>query len=106
MWNIDPKILCNKHLLGEHVEMHMFVGCINKGTSLRGYIDKNLVEVHNIHSRHEDLVNEMTSRNMSHKSILPDFKSWKEGNVLSENNLQDLTNRCQHCRERYNKYNG
>ena len=33
MWNVDVTKMCNKHLLGEHVEMHMFVGIIIKGTS-------------------------------------------------------------------------
>ena len=34
MWNVDPKLMCNKHLLGEHVEMHMFFGTIQKGISM------------------------------------------------------------------------
>ena len=24
MWLVDPKFMCNQHLLGEHVEMHSF----------------------------------------------------------------------------------
>jgi len=104
MWNIDPKILCSKHLLGEHVEMHMFAGCINKGTSLKGYIDKNLVEIHNIMSRHDILVKEMLDRKMKHNSPLPNFKIWREGKVLYKDNLIDLLNRCERCRERFKKY--
>ena len=34
MWMIDPKLLCRKHLLGEHLEIHMFVGTINKGINV------------------------------------------------------------------------
>ena len=34
MWMIDPTMLCTKHLLGEHVELHMFVGTINKNKKL------------------------------------------------------------------------
>ena len=56
---VDPKILCRRHLLGEHVELHMFVGSINKKISLDGYAKNSLVEVHNIKSRHSQLVKEM-----------------------------------------------
>ncbi len=44
MWNVLPEYLCRKHLLGEHVEMHMFVGTIKRGVSLNGYIKNKLVE--------------------------------------------------------------
>jgi len=26
MWMLNPKALCRKHLMGEHVEIHMLVG--------------------------------------------------------------------------------
>lgn len=45
MWMIDPKKMCNKHLFGEHVELHMFVGIINKNKSLAGYLKNKLIEV-------------------------------------------------------------
>lgn len=106
MWGIDPKILCRKHLLGEHVEMHMFVGCINKGTSLKGYIDNNLVEVHHIKSRHDDLVDEMKRRGMNHKSQLPSFKSWVEGKVYVKDNFINLLNRCDECSKRFKNERG
>lgn len=105
MWNVNPKILCTKHLLGEHVEMHMFSGCINKGISLKGYINKNLVEIHNIKSRHDELVQEMLERKMRHNSPLPNFKIWVEGKILYKDNLTDLLNRCERCRERNNRIN-
>lgn len=42
MWMVPPELMCRQHLLGEHVELHMFVGAINKGTSvvtLPGYCE-------------------------------------------------------------------
>ncbi len=36
MWGVSPKKLCNQRLLGEHLEMHMFLVCIKKGISLKG----------------------------------------------------------------------
>ena len=103
MWNVNPKFLCNKHLLGEHVEMHMYVGCILKRTSLKGYIDKGLVEVHNIRQRHDELVQEMISRKINHKSELKNFNSWIEGNVDGTNSIKELCKRCKNCKERIYK---
>ena len=101
MWNVDPKLLCRQHLLlGEHRECHALAGMILKGKKLSGtrYITDGLVEVHNIRSRHDDLVNEMIKRNYDHKSALPEFVSWKEGDVNVVSNLEELYHRCDYCR--------
>jgi hypothetical protein len=103
MWGIDPKKLCNQHLLGEHVEMHMFVGCIKKGISLKGYYDNKLVCTDLIKKRHDDLMAEMISRGMKHKSpiveidLLGDFKY---GEIDIEANINELISRCSKCRDR------
>ena len=39
MWNIKTEKMCNQHLLGEHVEMHMFVGTLNKNKSIQEQYD-------------------------------------------------------------------
>ncbi|MCJ7472248.1 MAG: pyrimidine dimer DNA glycosylase/endonuclease V [Actinobacteria bacterium] len=103
MWGIDPKKLCNQHLLGEHVEMHMFVGCIKKGISLKGYYDNKLVCTDLIKKRHDDLMAEMISRSMKHNSpiveidLLGDFKY---GEIDIEANINELISRCSKCRDR------
>ena len=99
-WNVNPEFLCTKHLLGEHVESHMYVGCIKKGTSLKGYIDKGLVEVHHIKSRHDELVKEMIKRGMNHKTPIEEFTCQDAGYVDSEQNINELRTRCIKCRER------
>lgn len=99
MWNIDPSKMCIRHLLGEHVEMHMFVGTINKDKSIKGYIDKGLVEVHNISNRHNELAFELLKRQAIHKSPLPQFKSYKAGYVDIKKNLRELSRRCVNCYE-------
>lgn len=99
-WNVDPKLLCRKHLLGEHVENHMFMGCIKKGTSLKGYIEKGLVEIHNIKNRHDELVNEMIRRGYNHKTPIEDLLCEKIGFVNSEENKKELERRCEFCRNR------
>ena len=104
MWNIKPSLLCNRHLLGEHLETHMFLGAIRKGKSLKGYIDNGLVETDKIKSRHDLLADEMINRGMNHKSPMEHFKVIKQGKVDTNRSINDLINRCSKCRERINKY--
>lgn len=100
MWNVDVKRMCNKHLLGEHVEMHMFKGCLDRKKSIKGYIDTGLVEVHNIKKRHDIIAKEMLRREMNHKSPLDvNFAEGKKiGRVDVKRNVLDLKNRCKNCR--------
>lgn len=103
MWMVDPKILCTKHLLGEHVETHMFAGSILKGTSMQGYVDAGLLEGAKLAQRHEDLVAEMTRRGMKHRSsfprALPMLRLFAEagGRVDEESARAELLLRCPRC---------
>lgn len=99
MWNVPVERMCRQHLLGEHVEMHMFTGCLNKNKKIDRYIQDGLVEVHNIKNRHEQLVNEMKARGYAHKSKLPKYKMQKIGRVDSKENLIELRRRCKECRK-------
>ena len=100
MWKVNPKLLCTKHLLGEHVEMHMFVGTIVRGKRIAGFIDTGLVEVHYISRRHQELADEMNLRGFRHKSPLPKFKVFRAGWVDVKANLLELIRRCPDCRQR------
>lgn len=99
MWMINPSLLCNKHLLGEHVECHMFAGTLKKGISIKGYLDNKLLEIHNLKERHELLAKEIIKRNMKHNSILdlPDNLIYKAGEIDIEKNIKDLKSRCKRC---------
>lgn len=96
-WMVDPRLLCRKHLLGEHVESHMFIGTLKKGKSLKGYINKGLVEVHNIKKRHKALAKEMKRRGMNHQSPLEDVPLYVLGKVDAEENIRELKRRCPDC---------
>lgn len=98
MWNVNVKKMCNQHLLGEHVECHMFVGTLNKGKSIQGYVDKGLVEIHNIKKRHDELACEMEKRGMKHQSKLPEYKITILGKVNPVQNQIELNRRCIECR--------
>ena len=107
MWMVPPAIMCRKHLLGEHVEHHMFVGTINKGISVAGYLRDNLLEPISLLTRHYELAAEMTRRGYNHKSDLLEVSleglTWKQlwTKVDSEASLVELIRRCPECRKRY-----
>ena len=42
-WMCDPRFMCNKHLFGEHVEHHMFIGTLERKKSINGYIRNDLL---------------------------------------------------------------
>jgi hypothetical protein len=75
----------------------MFVGCLNKNKSVKGYLDKGLLEIHNIRKRHNELVKEMKKRKMNHKSELLNYKMQKLGKINIKLNEKDLFNRCKVC---------
>ena len=111
MWMVPPEILCRKHLLGEHVEMHMFLAHLNKKRGIQGYLKNNCLEPRSIFQRHEDLAQELTNRGYNHKSPMreedfgivvelpPECQYWQ---INREENLNNLLERCPLCRSRYN----
>jgi len=106
MWNIDPKHMCRKHLLGEHLEMHMFVGSINKKISMKGYLEKGFLEIHNLKKRHDALVEEMKKRGYNHKSPLPVINIRKKmGKVNVIQSYQEIVGKCKECRKQMSNLN-
>lgn len=123
MWMVDPRVMCRRHLLGEHVELHMFVGSINKGVDMTGYLADNLLEPMSITSRHWQLVQEMEARGYRHKSPMtafngkqPDWtrfepktyylRGFHEFVIDRQASLTELMRRCPECRARYEEVNG
>lgn len=99
MWLVPTNIMCQQHLLGEHVEEHMMIGVINKNISIKGYIERGLFDTLKIKQRHKELVNEMNSRGINHKSPLPKFKIKSQGKIDVKANLVELSKRCKDCRK-------
>ena len=103
MWMVDPRMMCRKHLLGEHVELHMLAGSLRRGRSIQGFIDGELVEPQNIYARHDVLAAEMVARGYNHQSMLPATLLPKRSNgghvdvILS---VKELCRRCPECRSR------
>lgn len=111
MWMLDPKIMCQKHLCGEHVEIHMMLGTLKAGKKIDGYIKNNLCEPKSIFTRHEILSEEMKKRGYQHNSpICIDEVSELVSNlpvvqqICCVNQPQskiDLLGRCEECKKRY-----
>lgn len=101
MWMVDPRIMCTQHLLGEHVELHMFVGHIRLGRAMGNFVNYNLVETKSIQPRHEALVKEMKNRGFDHKSPMVYTDRLALGHVPPKSSLLELLKRCETCSKRY-----
>jgi len=100
MWMVDPKKMCRKHLLGEHVEIHMKAGTLLRGRSIDGFLDRGLLEPQSAQKRHDALVAEMQSRGYTHHSPLPDFpQNGCKARVLRQQSEAELAARCPDCRK-------
>jgi len=98
---VDPKVLCRKHLLGEHVEVHMLAGSLLHGRSIKGFLDKDILEPQNVQTRHDTLAEEMGRRGYAHASllpILPPLEQRNEGHVDVAVSMTELARRCLACR--------
>ncbi|MDD9806971.1 MAG: hypothetical protein OXU34_01670 [Gammaproteobacteria bacterium] len=105
MWGVNPALLCDKHLLGEHVEMHMFAGTIKKGISTRGYEETGLVVLSKIRARHDAIAREMKRRGMNHRSPMDRIVNGRKGGWIDEaKNLRELKRRCGECRKRIRRH--
>ena len=102
MWMVNPKKLCQKHLLGEHSEIHKHRHNFVKGHSVEDR--RGQIEPESMQSRHDELAEEMLSRGMNHKSPYeqPDLSKYNlQGFIVDKKeSLQELQKRCPKCKER------
>jgi len=101
MWMVNPHFMCDKHLLGEHYECHMFAGCIKKRKNLTGYIAKQLFDPASLTLRHNQVAKEMKRRGFIHRSPLSKYKGIPSP-INSADSLHDLLTRCKVCSTKYN----
>jgi hypothetical protein len=109
-WMVNPKIHCRKHLLGAHVECHIFCGILRNKKKIDGYIKNNCLEISNLIFYHNLLALEMLYRGYNHNSnieILPNLshipEEYKFYTIDRESALADLLNRCDSCRQNYER---
>ena len=75
IWDIKPKDLCKKHLLGEHRELHGLWNILTKHGGKGGYSKhpetlRWVGRLNALYNRHEELVKEMSKRGYQHRSPL------------------------------------
>jgi hypothetical protein len=73
IWDLDPAVLCDRHLLGEHRELHAVWAILTTGK--RGYSRHPETlrwrgRLAALHARHEAQVAEMRRRGFRHASPL------------------------------------
>lgn len=107
MWMVNPAVMCNRHLLGEHAECHMLAGHLQRKRQITNYIRFNLLEPKSLRERHDQLSLEMENRQMLHKSPLQEFdlsylpQGHRIYTVNAEESLIELSRRCSECSERF-----
>lgn len=100
---IDPKLLCRKHLLGEHGEIHKHRSSFVKKHSITKRIQQKQIEPGSMKTRHDELAIEMIRRNYNHNSEyeMPDlsYLSANEINCKVDTliSINDLISRCPEC---------
>lgn len=104
MWMIDPTLLCTKHLVGEHGEIHKHRHNFVKQHKITGRV-KPVVQIspHMMKTRHDELAEEMTRRGGNHQSPyeLPNLSHLideeRYANVDVKLSTLDLVFRCKAC---------
>jgi hypothetical protein len=99
LWMLPPWIMCDKHILGEHVECHMFTSHIIHNRNIQGYLANGLLEIHSLIDRHDELVEEMTRRGFNHKTPIDTFTIVRLGSIDRVHNFLELMSRCERCKQ-------
>lgn len=108
MWMVDPLYLCDRHLLGEHGEIHKHLPSFRKGYSVKGRFTPVVqIQLNALVERHDQLAEEMIARGMNHSSPLTDvpdlqkiYPEYYDLEVDIDISLADLYERCPRCRAR------
>lgn len=112
MWMIKPELLCGKHLLGEHGEIHKHRHNFEKKHKITKRISPVVqIEPASMEVRHNALAVEMIARGFNHNSPYeqPDLSHLNNEERFAKADLSisilDLKNRCPECANRItNKY--
>jgi hypothetical protein len=104
---IDPRLLCDQHLLGEHGEIHKHRhNFVKQHKMTKRIFPVTQIQPSTMEERHDELAEEMLRRRMNHKSpyTQPDISYLPLDQQLAMvdpiNSLKDLMGRCPACAER------
>ena len=107
---ISPELLCNKHLIGEHGEIHKHRHNFVKKHNIFGRLNPVVqIEPLSMKKRHDELTKEMEKRfnkkynslyEMPDLSYLPNEQKFAKVNI--DISIKDLLNRCSECSKKIN----
>lgn len=110
MWGINPELLCKKHLLGEHGEIHKHRHNFVKQHRIAKRISPVVqIAPEQMQKRHDELAHEMLNRGYNHKSPYeqPDLSYLKNEERYAEIDINvsilDLVLRCDECAKKLNR---
>lgn len=106
MWMVPPRLMCVKHLTGEHGELHKHLHNFQKQHSMTGRIAANCLEPLSIKARHDELTEEAKYRGFlwdspleqPNVSYLPPEEREYVVDVVT--NFHELVTRCPDCMKR------
>jgi len=112
MWMLPQETMCNKHLLGEHGEIHKHRHVFVKGYSIAGRVSNKGIQIEpgSMDVRHDALAIEMAHRGMNHNSPYsqPDISylpaPQRFAMVNKDLSAKELHSRCDKCRELFTKW--
>jgi len=102
MWMVDPKLMCTRHILGEHMEIHKHRHIFVKKHSISGRI-KPIVQIEPMamKKRHDQLVeylkNHKSPYTLPDLSHLPDEEKYAKVDI--NYSYSDLISRCDKCKQ-------
>lgn len=72
MYMIDTRLMCKRHLLEEHANIHVLAGLLDNEKAIVRLAHSGAVELRSIVERHDVLAKEMLRRGLYHRSPLRD----------------------------------
>lgn len=106
MWSISPSLLCDRHLLAEHREIHMLRGYIHRpghAGMIRGMMEKSLLLPYDLVVRHNLIAKEFRNRGFRHRTTLTPYETqedYGDGFICPLVTAVELVRRCLDCRSR------
>lgn len=100
MWMINPKMMCNKHLIEEHAGLHKFLSNIKFKSCLKRAVESKRIELISYQERHDLLEKEITNRNNKTKPTpitMPDLSHIEKEYFIHIDRAQSIRALCTLC---------
>lgn len=107
MWMLPPEMMCMKHIVGEHGEIHKHRHNFEKKHNISGRVSPIVqISPYLMKQRHDELVlylkNHKSPYELPDLSYLPDWVRYAEVDI--EYNMEDLADRCPACKKLIDNY--